>query len=87
MMSVVDSPYVTFLGQHFIFLIVPPTESPATSRSVPPTPPPSPTTPSENATNHRMLELTKMVRQVQEVLPHIAENIIRNDLSKYKYCD
>ena len=82
MVSVV-SPHMIFLGQRFIFLTVPPTESPAASRSVPPTPPPSPTTPSESATNHRMLELTKMVRQVQEVLPHIAENIIRNDLSKY----
>ncbi len=63
---------------------VPPNESPP-SRSVPPTPPPSPTTPSDSATNDRLLELEKMVRQVQEVLPHIAVTVIRRDLSKYSF--
>ncbi|XP_072023366.1 lipid droplet-regulating VLDL assembly factor AUP1-like [Amphiura filiformis] len=56
-----------------------PSESPP-SRSVPPTPPPSPTIPCESASNNHLPELEKMVRQVQEVLPHIAESIIRKDL-------
>ena len=52
------------------------------NRPVPPTPPPSPTTPTDGATNNSILELENMVRQVQEVLPHIAKEIIRQDLSE-----